>query len=185
MGIVDWTLLLLIAACALWGWHKGFTASLIYLGALAFNFYFIGQLYPLLAGTIRSKYHLPPFVSTVISLFFVIILMYVLVKVVIWLMNLVLKTLKLSNINKFLGLLLGLLNGVVIVILLLVILDHAPFLSEGLKNPEKHKVYVKLDSFKDEVLSKLKLTQHEKYLEFKERFKLEKQDDDEGVPIPS
>ena len=175
MGVIDWIILVLILLSMFWGWRRGFTASLIYLGALIFNFYFLGQLYPLLAGTIRLKYNLPPTVAMVVSIFFIIILMMVLVKIVIALLDKVLKALKLSSLNRFLGLLLGFLNGALIIILFMVLIDHFPRLATELKDAEKHKVYVRVDSYKDILLDKLKLTQHEKYLQFKERFKLDKE----------
>ncbi|MGI6198555.1 MAG: CvpA family protein [Candidatus Cloacimonadaceae bacterium] len=179
MGVIDWIILAVILFCMFWGWRRGFTASLIYLGALIFNFYFLGQLYPLLAGTIRVKYNLPPFIATIVAIFFVVILIVVVAKIMITLLNAVLKALKLSSINRFFGLLLGLLNGALIVILVMVMIDHAPKLAKSLKDPQKHKVYVQVDRYKDVLLERLKLTQHEKYLQLKERFKLDKANKDE------
>jgi len=180
MGVIDWIILAVILFAMFWGWRKGFTASLIYLGALIFNFYFLGQLYPLLANTIRSKYNLPPLVANIVAIFFVIILMVVLVRSVISLMNAVLKALKLGNINRFFGLLLGLINGCLIVVLMMVLIDHAPKLANRLNDPQKHKVYVQVHRYKDGLFDKLKLTQHEKYLQLKERFKLEKENKDDS-----
>ena len=181
MGVIDWIILAVILFCMYWGWHRGFIASLIYLGALIFNFYFLGQLYPLLASTIRIKYNLPPLIATIVAIFFVVILMVVLVRIVISLMDAVLKALKLGSINRFFGLLLGLLNGVLIIILAMVMIDHAPKLAKSFKDPQKHKVYVKVDSCKDVLLERLKPNYHEKYLQLKERFKLEKaKKDDSG-----
>jgi len=207
MGVIDWIILAVILFAMFWGWRKGFTASLIYLGALIFNFYFLGQLYPLLANTIRSKYNLPPLVANIVAIFFVIILMVVLVRIVISLMNAVLKALKLGNINRFFGLLLGLINGCLIVVLMMVLIDHAPKLANRLNDPQKHKVYVQVHRvlidhapklanrlndpqkhkvyvqvhrYKDGLFDKLKLTQHEKYLQLKERFKLEKENKDDS-----
>lgn len=181
MGVIDWIILAVILFAMYWGWRKGFIASLIHLGALIFNFYFLGQLYPLLANTIRSKYSLPPLLANIIAIFFVIILIVVLVRIVISLMNALVKALKLSKINRFFGLLLGLLNGALIIILMMVLIDHVPKLANSLNDPQRHKVYAKVHSYKDGLFEKLKLTQHDKYLQLRERLKLEKaQEKDSG-----
>lgn len=174
MGVIDWIILAVILFTMIMGWLKGFTTSLIYLGAWVFNFYFLGQLYPLLANTIRTKYNLPPLISNIVAIFFVVILIVVLAKIVITLLDVLIKALKLSTINRFFGLLLGLLNGALIIIVMMVLIDHVPRLANSLNDPQKHKVYARVHSYKDGIFDRLKLTQHEKYLQLKERFKLGK-----------
>jgi uncharacterized membrane protein required for colicin V production len=75
-----------------------------------------------------------------------------------------LRALKLSNLNRFLGAVLGVINGLLVVIILMVILDFMPKLSTPLKDGEKHRVYAGVNLVKEEIFTKLNLTERMKLL---------------------
>jgi len=91
-------------------------------------------------------------------------LIVVIVRIVIFLLEKFLRALKLSPVNRTLGAVLGIINGLLVVIILTVVLDFMPKLSTPLKDGEKHRVYASVNLVKEEIFTKLKLTERMKLI---------------------
>ncbi|HPI25949.1 MAG TPA: hypothetical protein PLO57_05735, partial [Candidatus Cloacimonadota bacterium] len=74
------------------------------------------------------------------------------------------KALKLSGMNRFLGAVLGLVNGLICVIIITVALDYLPKVSTPLKDGEKHRVYAGIEVLKEDLFDKLQLENRVKYI---------------------
>ena len=167
MGAIDWAILAVMAVCVFLGWRRGLAAAVINLAGMIAGFFVVGQVYPLLARSLMVKYKFSHSLATILAVFLVLVLIAVLIRLVIAALNRVLKALKLSAANRFFGMLMGFLNGLLIVIIVVTVLDHFPKLSTPLKDSSKHRVYAGVNLLKDEIFNNLKLKQHLKYLELK------------------
>ena len=164
MGIIDWLILGLLLVFTYLGWRRGLAAAVVQLCGYILTFFLEGHYYPLVQRSLILKYHLARPLATIISVLLIIVLIAVVVKVVVYVLNRVLSALRLSSINKGIGAFMGLLNGLLIVIILMVMLDFIPRVSAPLENSQRHRVYAGISVLKEELFSKLKLTQRMKLI---------------------
>jgi uncharacterized membrane protein required for colicin V production len=164
MGIIDWIILGFLLLLTYIGWRKGLAAAIIQLGAYIITFFLVGHYYPLVQRSLLLKYQMPRWTATIVSVLLVITLIVVLAKLVIYLINRFIMAVKLSTLNKGMGAILGFGNGILVVIILMVMLDFMPSVSTPLKDGETHRVYAGINVIKEELFTKLKLTQRMKYI---------------------
>lgn len=165
MGAIDWILLVILAVSAFMGWRKGLLAAIVNLAGVILSFFLVGHFYPLVANSLRLKFGMSGILSNILAIVLIIVLLAVLVRIIIAIFNRVLKSLKLSGINRFFGLLLGLGNGLLIIICLMVVLDYFPKTSDPLKDGSSHRVYAGINVIKDDIFSSLNLRQQLNYLQ--------------------
>lgn len=167
MGIIDWIMLAVLLVFMFLGWRRGLAATLIKLAGLVAAFFLIGHIYPLVRRNLEQSFGLSGTLSTVLSLLIFGVLMWVLTRIVIIITNRMLKAVRLSGANKFAGLLLGLFNGLVLLMTFTLVLDHFPRLSAGLLDGSHHRVYAGVHELQHDVVHTLKLKQRMVRLEEK------------------
>jgi len=160
MGFIDLLLLGIIGFSMVWGWRKGLAAMIVRLVAIVASFFLVGQLFPLARASLVNNFGFSRGLATIIAVVLILILIGVLVRIAIEVLNRALKAVKLSGVNKFFGMLVGLLNALFFIFILILALDQFPKLSASFKDPARHKVYYSLNGLKQDVLSGLKLREH-------------------------
>lgn len=175
MGIIDWIILAVLLVFAVQGFRKGLVGGILQIcGAIA-AFFLVAHFYPLVRNNLILNFKLNNILATIFAVVLIAIVVLVLVRLLIWLINRILKAMHLGFVNKLLGLGFGLVFGLICFIVLMVVLDYAPKLSTPLKDPEKHRVYVAIDTLKEDLFTRLKLTERERYREIVESLKKEKE----------
>ncbi len=164
MGIIDWIILGVLLIFVFLGWRKGFAANVIQLCGYILSFFLVGHYYPLVQRSLMQKYDMAAPVAVVISVLIILALLVVITKVVIYVISRVLVASKLSTPDKALGALIGFCNGLLIVIIFMVMLDFLPSVSTPLKDGENHRVYAGVNVLKEEMFTKLKLTERMKLI---------------------
>lgn len=171
MGFIDWLILAVLILSAFNGFRKGLVATLVRIGGAIGVFLLWGQLFPLVKNALILNLKLGLMPATILAIILIVVVTAVLLALIERLFHSVLKGTHLSGLNKFLGLIFGLLNGLVTVIILMVLLDYAPKLSTPLKDGAKHPVYSAVDVFKEDVFTMLKFDERDRFLQLKERIK--------------
>ena len=164
MGIIDWIILAFLLFFTFNGYRRGLAGAIIQLAGFVLAFFLIGHYYPLLANQLMLKYAMSKGLATVIAVFLILILLVVITRFVIWAIDRFIKALKLSGMNRFLGAVLGLVNGLICVIIITVALDYLPKVSTPLKDGEKHRVYAGIEVLKEDLFDKLQLENRVKYI---------------------
>ncbi len=164
MGAIDWIILGMLTVFIYLGWRRGLVAAIVQLCGYILSFFLVGHYYPLVQRNLILRYHLAQWLARVLSVLLILVLIVVVVRIVVYILNRVLKAMKLSTLNKAGGATLGLFNGLLIVIICMVMLDFIPKVSTPLENSQKHRVYAGISVLKEDLFSKLKLTQRVKLL---------------------
>ena len=163
MGVIDWVILAVLLLFAFQGFRRGLAAAAINIcGAIA-TFFLIAQFFPLVRNALAKNLGVSGLLSTIFAVILIAILMAVIIRLLIFLTNRVIKAIRLGFVNKLLGTGLGLVHGLLIVIVVMVALDYFPKLTKPLKDGEKHRVYAAADVIKEEAFNIFKLTQREEY----------------------
>ena len=156
------------------GFRKGLAAALIRIGGTIAAFFLVGQFYPLVRNSLILNFKLHGILATLVAVILIGVLLMVVIRLLIYVMNRLLKAVNLSFFNKLLGALFGLGNGLLCVIVLMVVLDYVPKVSTPLKDSGKHRVYAAVDTLKDDLFTQLKLTEKDKYLKILDSLKKDK-----------
>ncbi|MBP7310241.1 MAG: CvpA family protein [Candidatus Cloacimonetes bacterium] len=164
MGIIDWILLGFLVLFIWFGWRKGFTAAIVQLGGHILTFILVAHYFPLVQLSLMSKFGIGRNWALFWAIILIVVLVAVVIKVVIFILQRVLKVLKLTTANKTAGAGLGLVNGLIVIMIFMVLLDFVPPLSNPLKISDNHRVYAGINLLKEEVFTKLNLTQRMKLL---------------------
>ena len=164
MGIIDWIILAFLLFFTFNGYRRGLAGAIIQLAGFVLAFFLIGHYYPLLANQLMLKYAMSKGLATVIAVILILILLVVITRFVIWAIDRFIKALKLSGMNRFLGAVLGLVNGLICVIIITVALDYLPKVSTPLKDGEKHRVYAGIEVLKEDLFDKLQLENRMKFI---------------------
>jgi membrane protein required for colicin V production len=175
MGIIDWLILVILLAFTLVGLKKGLVATLVQVGGALAAFFLVGHFYPLLRNSMVAKYEMHGTLATLIAVLLIVAAIAVVVRLVIWILNALLKALHLGIFNRFLGTIFGFVNGLLLVMVIMAALDFLPGLSTPLKDPKQHRVYAGVDLLKEELFDKANLKQRKLYHQLKERIKPEKE----------
>lgn len=178
MGVIDWTIIAFLLVLTYFGLRRGLAGAIVQLAGAVLTFILIGHYYPLLANQLVLKYGLNKTLSVLISVILILVLVVVVTRFVTWILNRFIKALNLSWANRLLGASLGFLNGLILVIIFTLIMDYMPKVSEPLQNPEKHRVYVGMDTLKDDAVTHLKLKNYFNYIKLPE-FMLTQEDSPE------
>ncbi len=177
MGVIDWSILIVLLVFTYFGLRRGLIGAVVQFAGAVLTFILIGHYYPLLANQLMLKYDLSRTLAVIISVIMILILVVVLIRFVIWILDRFIKALNLTWLNRLLGAILGLLNGLILVIIFTLVMDYMPRLSEPLKNPEKHRVYVGIDTMKDDLVTHLKLNNYLRYIKLPDFVKTQEKED--------
>lgn len=168
MGVIDWTIIALLLVLTYCGLRRGLAGAIVQFAGAVLTFILIGHYYPLLASQLVLKYGLSKTLSIIISVVLILVLVVVVTRFVIWILDRFIKALSLGWVNRLLGAILGLLNGLILVIIFTLVMDYMPKISKSLKNPEKHRVYVGMDTLKDDAVTHFKLKNYFNYIKLPE-----------------
>lgn len=164
MGIIDWIILGFLLLFIYFGWRKGFTAAVVQFCGHVLTFFLVAHYFPLVQLRLIERFHLGRNWALLFAILLIVVLAAVVIKLVVYILQKVLKALKLSTMNKTAGAGLGFVNGLVVVIIFMVILDFIPPLSNPLKDGSRHRVYAGVNLLKEEVFTKLNLTERMKLI---------------------
>ncbi|MDD3535051.1 MAG: CvpA family protein [Candidatus Cloacimonetes bacterium] len=165
MGVIDWIIVIFLLVFIVIGIRRGLAGALIQLAGFILSFFLVGHYYPLLANQLMLKYGIMKLWATIFAVIMILILITVVIRFVTWAINRFIKSLRLSNLNRFLGALFGLLNGLLLVIIFSIVMDYMPNLSTPLKDGRKHRVYAAVDVLKNDLFDTLKLQSRLKYID--------------------
>lgn len=164
MGIIDWILLGCLALFIWFGWRKGFTAAIVQLGGHILTFILVVHYFPLVQFNLISKFNMGRNWALFWAIILIVVLITVVIRIVIYVLQRILKVLKLTAMNKAAGAGLGFLNGLIVIIIFMVLLDLIPKLSNPLKDSTNHRVYAGANFLKEELFSKLDINQRLKQI---------------------
>lgn len=171
MGVIDWSILAVLLIFAIVGFRRGLAGAVVQFAGAILAFFLVGHYYPLLANQLMLKYGHGKTLSTFIAILLILILIVVILRFVIWILDRFIQACNLSWLNRVLGALLGFANGLILVIILSVMMDYMPKVSEPLKDGEKHRVYVGVEQLKEDLFAKLNLKNRMKYIKMPEFLK--------------
>ena len=126
MGIIDWIILLFLLCFIVQGWRRGLAGMIVRSGGIVASFFLIGHFFPLVKTSLLANYKMGVVLATIIALLLIIVLMIVLIRLVMYFLQLLLKSARLTTANKFLGMGLGFLNGLLVVIVFTMMMDYIP-----------------------------------------------------------
>lgn len=174
MGFIDWLILIILLVSAFWGYRKGIAAMLVRLAGSVALFLLIGQIFPLVRNALVENFKVGLVLSSILAAILIVVAAAIILRLLEKAFTKALKAIRLSTLNRFLGLLMGLFNGLLGVIILMVLLDYMPKLSEPLKDHANHRVYAALDVFKEDIFDNLKMKEHGRFSEIGKKQKEEK-----------
>lgn len=169
MGIIDWIILVFLLLCIGMGFRRGLVGSLLQLGGYVLAFFLIGHYYPSIRYNMMAKYGINAILANILAIVLILVAILVLVKLVNFFICRVLSVLHLSWINHTLGGVLGLLNGLILVIIITVMIDFIPGLQPRIMGSGKHKVYQGVVVIKKDVYDKFGLKAKNKLLEYQKK----------------
>jgi membrane protein required for colicin V production len=127
MNVIDIYFGLFLLLTALFGLYKGFVASIIHLAALILAFILVSEISPMIAFLLITKLNFSELLAAILSYVIVFVSIVFLAKLTIYFLHKVIKILKISFINRILGFIFGLVNGLVILSFLILLVNISPF----------------------------------------------------------
>ncbi|MEF3693834.1 MAG: CvpA family protein [Candidatus Cloacimonadota bacterium] len=167
MGIIDWSIVVVLVFFFIYGLRRGFAAMVTQLLGYLALFLLVGQYYPLVKHSLITKFSWPNPLATVAAFVLISALIFIVVRIVIFILNRTLKVVHLSFLNRLAGGIFGFINALLVMMILMVLLDYIPSLSTPLKNQDTHLAYFKVDELKTSAFNTFKLKQHLQMLEEK------------------
>lgn len=180
MGIMDWIILAVLAFFMVQGLRRGLAASLVGIAGTIASFFLASHFYPLVKNSLLINYKMNFILASVVAGILIVVLFVVVLRLVIFTLNRMISAVKLSGLNKLLGLVFGFFNGLLVVMVCMVLLDYLPPLSDPLKNPAKHRIYAAVDTLKTDLVQTLKLKQYDKYLNILDKKAAAKEKEQQG-----
>jgi len=174
MGFIDWLILIVLLVSSFLGYRKGIAAMLVRLAGSVALFLLIGQIFPLVRNALVENFKVGQVLSSILAAILIVVASVIVLRILEKIFNKALKAIHLSTLNRFLGLAMGFFNGLLAVIIVLVLLDYMPKLSEPLKDHANHRVYAALDVFKEDMFDNLKMKEHGRFYEIGNKHRAEK-----------
>jgi uncharacterized membrane protein required for colicin V production len=168
MGFIDLLLVAIIGFSMAWGWRKGLAAMIVRLVAIVASFFLVGHLFPLARASLVNNFGFSRGLATFVTVVLILVLIAVLVRIAIEILNRALKAVKLSGVNKFFGMLVGLVNALFFILIVMVVLDYFPKVSNSFKDPRRHKVYYALNNLKRDIASNPELRERMPKIDLKD-----------------
>ncbi len=109
------------------GYKKGFVSSIISLLGLSAIVVLIGRFAPLAKEGLIGRFALSPFMATILSYVLIVVLILLIAKIVKIILHKIIVFLEMNWLDKLLGSIFGLLNGVLILMLIVILIDVLPF----------------------------------------------------------
>ena len=148
MHIVDGIILIILVASMVYYFWRGFvSAGLTWIGLFS-SFLMIVRYGPMVKHGIMVKFSMSDFFSTVLAYFLILVMITILIFLLRILLNYLVRKLKLTFLNRVLGVVFGFLNVFLVVILLVLFINFVPkfpnfksWLNESATVKESNRVY--------------------------------------------
>lgn len=127
MHILDIILGIFLLILTLWGVKKGFIASVIQLLGLVIAFIVVSKLGHFVKSWLMNEFNLSEILAVIASYIIIFIVIMIIVRIIIFLMHRFVELLHLKWLNRLLGGLFSLANGILILSILTIILNISPF----------------------------------------------------------
>lgn len=122
----DWIMGIILLVFLISGIKNGLIGSIINLVGIVVAFIIIGKLIPVVESYLILNFGLNQLIAHIVSYIILILAFAIVIKLVIWLMNSMLKLLRLSILNRILGAVFGLFAGFFFLILLVSVINVLP-----------------------------------------------------------
>lgn len=153
--MIDFILLIILCIIAFLGFRKGLIAAILQLVGVAVSFIMVVRFGPLVRDGLIQKFSLNPTIAIVLSYIIIFIFIGILIRLLIFVSQKLLELMQLNIINRILGALFALVNGVIFLLLVYVIMDVLPFVTFTSEIKKKSKIVELLDIASDEVQLKI------------------------------
>ncbi len=130
MHILDIILGVFLLLLALWGIKKGFVATIIQLVGLIMAFLIISKMGHFVKDWLIIQFELPELIAVIASYILIFIVIMLLIRLIIFFMHRFVELLHLKWLNRLLGGLLSIINGLLVISILTIILNISPFKEE-------------------------------------------------------
>ncbi|MBN2829137.1 MAG: CvpA family protein [Candidatus Cloacimonetes bacterium] len=141
MKILDIALLIVLLIITIYGWRKGIIASLLQLAGIVVCFVLAGKYAPLFQNALVNNFGLGTTLSMFLAYLLVVIIILLIFQIIRLLLEGVLKLLNLTIINRILGALFAFINGVLLFVVLLTLIEISPG-KESFVNSTKGSVFI-------------------------------------------
>ena len=108
------------------GYKKGFISSIISLVGLSAIVILLGRFAPLAKEGLIERFALSPFSATIFSYILIIVLILLIAKIIKIILRKIILFLEINWLDKLLGSLFGLMNGVILLMLLVIVINVLP-----------------------------------------------------------
>ena len=122
------------------GYKKGFISSIISLVGLSSVVVLIGRFAPLAKEGLIGRFALSPFTATILSYVLIVVLIMLIAKIVKIILHKIILFLEINWLDKLLGSVFGLMNGVLILMLIVILIDVLPISNYVWQKTEKSKL---------------------------------------------
>lgn len=140
MHILDIILGVFLLILAIWGIKKGFIASVIQLVGLVVAFVVISKMGHFVKEWLIMEFELSEIIAVIASYILIFIVIMLLVRLIIFMMHRFVEMLHLKWLNRLLGAIFSIINGLLILSILTIILNISPFDKEIRKATEESHV---------------------------------------------
>lgn len=158
MGIFDWTILAFLLVFLVLGYRRGLIGMLINLAGFVLSFLLVSHYYPLVRQGLMIRLHLGSTLATILAVCLIIMSITVIVKLVIFFLDRTIKLMNLSFLNRSLGAIFGLFNGILCVVIISIVIDYIPLISNRLNDSSQHRVYAGVRVIKEDLVDNLKVS---------------------------
>ena len=151
MNNIDIVLSIILLILFLWGLKKGLLASVVHLIALIATIVMITELSTLVRAILIMYVSLSTGLATILSYIVVIILVFILVRIIISISDKIMHFLKMKWLDRILGGLFGIFNGLFLFTLLIIIIDLFPVSKSMQKYTKQSKILTSVRIIKEEL----------------------------------
>lgn len=137
MHILDIILGVFLLVLALWGLKKGFIASIIQLLGLIIAIVIISKMGHFVKEWLISRFDLNEILAVIASYILIFLVIMITVRIIIFLMHSFVELLHLKWLNRLLGALFSVINGLLVISILTIIFNISPFDKEIAKFTEQ------------------------------------------------
>ena len=151
MNTIDIVLAVFLLITAVLGIKRGLIGSIVNLLAIVAIILLVSKVSPIITFYLTNSYNIPELGASIISYFIVIVIIFILAKIIIHFLDKGIKFLNLGFINRLLGGLFGLVNGVLILLVLVIAIKLTPMEKDFLIKIQDSKILTELNKIADQI----------------------------------
>ncbi|MDP8232703.1 MAG: CvpA family protein [Candidatus Zophobacter franzmannii] len=155
MRILDLILLGILIIITFYGWKKGIVASLLSLAGIIISFVLAGLYAPMFQNALVNNFGLGSGMSMFLAYLLVIIIILLIIQIIRLLLEGILKLLHLTIVNRILGAMFAFINGVLLFVVLLTLIEITPAQKKFVKSTEGSVFITSVREVKNELMTLL------------------------------